>query len=100
MAKHYKCPKCEESCVSLKDKYKLGHWKIIHCRNCEARLCGQPIVLILAYVIYFWVFGGFLVWAYLEESFLPVLYLIPVWLILDYFNVEGLPMSVLRSKRQ
>lgn len=99
MVKHYKCPKCDQSSVSLKEKYKLGHWKIIHCSNCDARLCGHPILLILAYVVYIWVVGWFIAWAYLEQTFLPLLYLIPVWLILDYFNVAVLPLSVLRPKR-
>ncbi len=98
MAKHYKCPKCDECSVSIKDKYKLGHWKTMHCSNCNALLCGQPIVLILAYILYIWVFAWFVAWAYLEHTFMPLLYLIPIWLILDYFNVEGLPLSVLRKK--
>ncbi len=100
MAKKYKCPKCAEYSISLKDKYKLGHWMITHCKNCNARLCGQPIVLVVAYILYIWVFAWFVVWAFLDQDFMPLLYLIPAWLILDFFNVEGLPLSVLRKKRQ
>ncbi len=96
----YHCPNCKASSLSGKEKYRASHWKIIHCDQCDARLCATPILLAVVYMIYFWAFAWFIGWALYEQTWEPLLYLIPVWLILEFLNTRLMPISVMRPKKR
>ena len=97
--KSFKCPKCKEASISPRDKYRAGIWKIIFCPHCGARLCGNPVLMALAYMLYVWAFAWFIFWALLEHTWLPLLYLLPVWLLLDFLNLRLMPLSVMRPRK-
>jgi len=97
--KPYQCPKCKEECIPAKDKYKAGIWRVIHCPQCGARLCGQPWVMAASYTLYVWALAWFGFWAYMDHSWEPLLYLIPVWLLLDLLNMRFMPLSILRARK-
>ena len=92
------CPNCKEHSIPLRDKYKAGMWRVIHCGHCRARLCAQPWVLAIGSMFYVWAMAWFGFWSFLEHSLVPLLYLIPVWLILDFLNIQLMPLSTLRSR--
>lgn len=71
----------------------------ISCANCGARLCAQPWLMAIGYMIYFWVIAWFATWALLDHSWLPILYLIVVWTLLDMLNIYYMPLSVLRTSK-
>ncbi len=52
----------------------------------------------LAYMLYFWAAAWFIGWAALEHVWWPLIALIPVWLILDFLNIQLMPLSVMRKK--
>lgn len=95
----FRCPRCGESGISFKDKYLAGIWMTVLCTNCGARLCAQPLVMAAGYVLYFWVLAWFVTWALLDWSWLPILYMIPVWLVLDLLNIRFMPLAALRSPK-
>ncbi len=95
----YKCPKCSTACISVKDKYKAGSWREIHCEHCGARLCGHPWFMAAIYMVYFWVVAWFIFWSYFERNWWLLLGLIPSWLLLDYLNVRFMPLVILRAKK-
>jgi hypothetical protein len=90
------CPRCKRDSISLKDKYLAGIWMTISCRECGARLCGHPWAMALGYIPYVWALAWFAMWALLDGSWLPILYLIPVWLLLDALNILFMPLASLR----
>ena len=94
--KKFICPKCRREGINLKDKYRASFWQIIYCDLCDARLCAQPWVLALAYFIYTWVVVTFIAMALYQQSFIPILYMLGVWLILDFISVMSMPLSVMR----
>lgn len=94
----YVCPQCKKRCLSGREKYLAGHWKVIRCSECHARLCATPLVLGLAYLLYFWTIAWFVGWALLEQTWLPILILVPVWLLIDYIGLKLMPISVMREK--
>lgn len=94
----YPCPNCEKEAIPLADKYRAGMWRVIVCPSCSARLCAQPWLLMLASMIYVWAAAWFGFWAWFEHSLLPLLYLVPVWLLLDFLNIRYMPLSVLRPQ--
>jgi DNA-directed RNA polymerase subunit RPC12/RpoP len=98
--KRYTCPSCKTESIPLTDKYRAGQWRVIHCPHCNARLCAQPWVLMVGWMIYVWAAAWFGFWAWLEHTWLPLLYLIPVWLLLDFLNVTLMPLAVMRPKGQ
>jgi hypothetical protein len=89
------CPHCEQKTFGWWDKYLLGKWAVLRCRQCKGRACAQPIVLGALYFLYTWdvVLFGYL--AYLD-SLWYLLVMVVGWLILDYFSVY-VPMSPLRT---
>ncbi len=94
--KKYRCPKCGEDTIPLKAKYLAGIWQVIPCPVCKTRLCANPIILTLAWFCYVWAAAWFGFSAVLEESLEYLLYLIPVWLILDFLNVRLVPLSAMK----
>jgi hypothetical protein len=95
--KRFTCPKCKKEGISLKDKYRASIWQVIYCDSCGARLCAQPFLLAFAYFIYTWAVVSFVTIAIFKQSFMPILYMIIVWLILDFINVMSMPLSVMRA---
>jgi len=95
----YTCPQCKERSLTSKEKYRAGHWGVIRCRHCGARLCATPVVLALAYMAYFWVIAWFVGWALFERTWMPILYLIPVWLVVDYLGLKLMPISIMRKEK-
>jgi len=98
--KRFTCPKCKREGISLKDKYRASIWQVIYCDSCGARLCAQPFLLAFAYFIYTWTILSFIAIAFFKESFMPILYMIIVWLTLDIINVMSMPLSVLRPLKK
>jgi len=96
--KKFICPKCQRAGINLKDKYRASFWQIIYCDFCDARLCAQPWVLAFAYFIYTWVVVTFIAMALYQQSFIPILYMLGVWLILDFISVMSMPLSVMRQQ--
>ena len=98
MKKKFNCPQCGQTSITTQQKYQAGIWRIIYCSECQARLCGQPIIMALAYALYFWAVAWFGFTAYFEGSLEPLLYLIPTWLGLDFLNINLMPLSVMKSR--
>ena len=96
--KNFTCPKCDQEAIPVKAKYLASHWANIHCSNCGARLCAEPILLTLLYFCYFWAIAWFLIWAMAEQNWGLALFLIPTWLLIDFLSVLYLPLRVLRPK--
>lgn len=90
------CPHCEQKTFGWWDKYLLGKWALLHCRECGGRVSAQPIVLAALYFLYMWdvVLFGYL--AYLD-SLWYLLVMAVGFLILDYFSVY-VPLAPLRVK--
>lgn len=96
--KFYDCPSCKQATIPVKDKYFAGIWRIIHCEGCGARLCANPYLMALGWMIYIWAAAWFGFWAYLTHSLAPLIYLVPVWLFLDFLNINLMPLSIMRPK--
>lgn len=96
--RQFTCPSCKKESIPLVDKYRAGMWRVIHCPDCGARLCAQPWLMMLGSMIYLWVAAWFGFWAWLDHSILPLLYLVPAWLLLDYLNINYMPLAPLRPK--
>lgn len=96
--RRFRCPRCGQDGISFKDKYYAGLWLTVVCSQCGARLCAQPWFMAVGYMIYFWAIAWFVMWALLEHSWLPILYMLPVWALLDLLNIYFMPLAVLRSR--
>lgn len=92
------CPNCRQKTIPVRDKYLAGLWQVIHCQHCHARLCGQPVIMAIAYGLYFWAVAWWGFTAYFEQSLDPLIYLIPTWLFLDFLNINLMPLAVMRKK--
>lgn len=97
--KNFTCPKCEQDTISVKAKYLTGHWFNVYCPACGARLCAEPIITAVVYMLYFWTVAWFVVWAMAEDDWTLALYMIPVWLIIDITSLLYLPLRTLRPKK-
>jgi len=96
--KHYPCPRCKEEVIPLKEKFLAGHWKTIHCPRCEGRLCANIYLMAVFYLLYLW---NVLWWAGLalfNQEWFYLLFIIPCWLLLDFFNVRFMPLLALRKR--
>lgn len=98
MAKKFKCPQCGQDAITLRQKYLAGIWQIIHCQNCHTRLCGQPILMALAYTIYFWALAWFSFTAYFTDDVSALIYLVPIWLFLDFLNINLMPLAIMKAR--
>jgi len=96
--KKFKCPNCEQLTITTRQKYMAGIWRVIHCENCNARLCAQPIIMAIAYAIYFWALAWFSFSAYFTQSLEPLIYLIPTWLFLDFLNINLIPLARMKAR--
>lgn len=98
LMKHFPCPKCGQAAIPFRAKYLAGMWQVIHCPACQARLCANPIILALAWACYVWALAWFGFAAYLEHSYSYLIYLVPVWLILDLLNIYLVPLSAMKAR--
>ena len=91
------CPHCDKNTFTWWDKYRTGKWAITHCRDCEGRVCAQPVLMAALYFFYLWdvVLFGYL--AYLDSLWYLLVGLV-VWLILDYFSLY-IPLAAMRSAK-
>lgn len=94
------CPCCKQTCISLGEKYKLGIWKTVHCRQCGAKLTAHPIALALVDFVYVWNVSWFGVLAYIEKDMNYLLYLVIGWLVVDIINLMVVPLAILSRKKE
>lgn len=97
--KNSTCPCCKKDTISTKDKYFAGIWRVIHCCDCNSRLCANPILMAVAYAVYFWAFAWFGYLAFYHKDPSQLLYLIPIWFFLDFLNIKLMPLSIMKKKR-
>ncbi len=97
LMKSFPCPTCRQASIPVKDKYFASVWMSIRCTACGARLCAAPIVMTLLYFCYFWLAAWFITWAWMESSWIPILILIPLWLLVDFLSVLYMPLLTLRN---
>jgi len=97
MKKKFNCPQCGQTTITTRQKYLAGMWRIIYCDECQARLCAQPILMALAYALYFWILAWFGFSVYFEGNIESLVYLIPAWLFLDFLNINLMPLAVMKS---
>jgi len=93
----FQCPRCQEFSLPFKDKYRAGMWRDIHCSHCKARLCASPWVLAAFFVLYVWDVGWFSGLYYYTHNPLDFVYMILVWIGLDFLNVWYMPLSIMRA---
>lgn len=95
----FPCPKCEQSGISIKDKYRLGYWRETHCTHCNARLCANPWFLAPFSLIYMWALAA-CAFMYMFEDIgvMAFVYTLIAWLVIDFLNIVLIPMSVLRGR--
>ena len=97
--KAFPCPKCRQESIPVKDKYLASVWMSIRCASCGTRLCAAPILMTLLYFLYFWLAAWFISWAWMESTWIPILIMIPLWLLLDFLSVLYMPLLALRSPK-
>lgn len=89
----FNCPKCNQPSFSWQAKYAMAYWIWRVCSQCNAKVCANPIILSLFHMLYFWVLAFFIYLAFYQKQFLPVLYLVVIWIIIDILNIWLLPLS-------
>ncbi len=90
------CPQCCEQTITAKQKFKTGKWSTIFCPSCNGRMCAQPIVLALMYVVLTWNFLFFGYLAVSESSIIYAAILVVVWAIIEFF-IFYVPLSRMRA---
>lgn len=93
----FPCRRCKQMSLSLKDKYRAGHWQDVICPNCHARLCATPWVLAAFYILYLWDVAWFSGLFYYTYNPMDFVYMAAVWFCLDLLNIWYMPLSVMRS---
>ncbi|MFC1751169.1 hypothetical protein ACFL2V_20485 [Pseudomonadota bacterium] len=94
----FKCPSCNESTLSLIDKYRLGWWMTTHCNNCGVRIAAFPWTLMLIFFFYVW---NVVWWAGLvnfNHSYHYLIYMVVCWVVIDLANIYLMPLSALKPK--
>lgn len=92
----YMCPRCQTMSIPFKDKYRAGIWANINCKNCQAKLCASPILLAAYSILYMWDVAWFSGLFYYTRNPLDFVYMIMVWILLDYLNVTYMPLVTMR----
>lgn len=93
----FRCPRCEEMSLPLKEKYRAGHWLNIECPHCQTKLCAMPWVLAAGYVLYLWNIAWFSGLFYYTYNVMDFFYMFVVWIGLDLLNIWYMPLSIMRS---
>lgn len=94
----FACPRCQEDTISFRDKYLAGVWRVIACPQCDARLTAYPILLLMIHMAYVWNILWFFGLYYFERDFIYFAYMAIGWIILDFLNVQIIPLAVLKNK--
>ena len=95
----YKCPSCKEETISLKEKYLTGMWMTTTCNSCGARVAALPLVLMLIWFCYVWNVIWWVGMSVFNGSWHYMIYMVVGWLILDFLNVNLIPLASLRAKQ-
>lgn len=96
---NFPCPKCEESGVSLKDKYRLAYWRDAHCGRCGARVCANPWFLAPFSLVYMWALAACaFLYMFEEAGAMALAYAVIAWVVIDLLNIMLIPMAVMRSR--
>ena len=93
----YKCPCCERTNITSKQKRKAGYWSIIYCADCKARLCIYPWLLAALWTLYVWDVAWFAGLYYFTHNYLDFVYMTVGWILLDYINVTYMPLVVMKQ---
>lgn len=96
----FPCPHCEQSSISLINKYLLGAWLTRSCPSCNARLSGNPVYLLIIDMLYVWNVCWFSVLYFFDGDLYNFLYMAIAWLILDVMNIVFVALSVLKEPEQ
>lgn len=96
--KRFPCPKCQQETIPVKDKYLASAWMTIRCGNCGTRLCGHPVLMALLYFVYFWVIAACVFWAWYHGSWVPLVWMLVLWALLDFINIRFMPLKALRPR--
>jgi len=91
------CPRCSENSITLKDKLRAGKWLDVYCPACGGRMCAQPIVMAIMYMLLTWNFLFFGYLAFRESSLVYGGLMIGGWLILEMF-IYTIPLVNLRAR--
>lgn len=94
----FACPRCQEDTISFRDKYLAGVWRVISCPQCAARLTAYPILLLMIHMAYVWNILWFFGLYYFERDFIYFAYMAMGWIILDFLNVQLIPLALLKNK--
>jgi len=96
---NFPCPKCEQSGISIKDKFRVGYWRETHCAQCNARLCANPWFLAPFSLVYMWLLAtcAFL-FMFEDVGAMAIVYAVIGWLVIDILNIMLIPMSVMRNR--
>jgi len=93
----FKCPRCQEISLPMKDKYRGGHWFNIECPHCRAKLCATPWILAGFYILYLWDVAWFSGLFYYTFNPMDFVYMAAVWMCLDLLNIWYMPLSIMRG---
>jgi hypothetical protein len=96
--KKFTCPNCQQATITTRQKYLAGMWRVIYCDQCNARLCAQPVIMAIAWALYFWVLAWFTFTAYFSHSLQPLIYMVPAWLFLDFLNINLMPLAIMKTR--
>lgn len=94
----FKCPHCGEQSISLTQKYRLGWWAVVNCKQCDGRVAAFPWVLMMLTMTYLWNVLWWIGLANFEHSYHYLFFMIPCWLLLDFFNLYFIPLCRLKKK--
>ena len=97
----FKCKRCEQSTISVFDKYKMGLWQEVYCSNCNARLSANPVVLgAFHFLAYVQMIAWFVALTYVYHDAKYLLYILVFWVVFDILGVLLVPIVVLKPKSQ
>lgn len=96
---HFTCPRCGKDSITFREKYLAGIWRVVLCPDCGARLCAYPILLLLMHMAYVWNILWFFGLFYFKHDIVYFAYMAIGWMILDFLNVQLIPLAVLKDKR-
>lgn len=97
--KNFQCPRCKEMSIPPKDKFLAGLWRNIHCAHCGAKLCAYPIPLAILYFFHTWNIVWFYGMYHFTGNPLHFLYMVLVWLGLEFIDVAYMPLAVMRGSK-
>ncbi len=94
----FHCPRCKQPTLSMKDKYLIGWWKTANCGGCGARITAYPILLMIYSFLYVWNIIWWVGMAQFNDSLHYLIYMAVIWLLLDFFNIQLIPLAAMKDK--